>query len=101
MTRNDVDFPDPLFLRILQRLDGESEKVKSVFLHLLCQEMQEKGLLELRGASQEPGMGRTLLYKDVLSGSIYEIVAPRISTGDELLAKEDLQTLLNEELRRN
>lgn len=101
MTRKDASFPDPLFLRIMRRLDGESEEVKGIFMHYLCQEMQENGLLELRGTCDEPGMGRVLLYKDPISGSIYEVVDPHVSIKDESSIRDNLKALLKEELKRN
>lgn len=101
MTWMQQEFPDPILYRILERLRDEPETVKGVFLHLLCRRMQERGLLELRGVGNAPGSGRSLLYKDPKSGSIYEINDPQLSPGEELIATEDLNALLEEELRRN
>jgi hypothetical protein len=100
MTKTDFIFPDPFLHQIIERLEHQPEEVRGVFLRLLCREMQERGVLELRGVNDAPGEDRMLVYKDPRSGYIYEIADSPLHPGEERLAMEDLNRLM-EEVRWN
>jgi len=81
---------------VLQEVQGQPEEIQRIFVYVVCQTMQQTGLLQLIGAFENPGMGSTLIYRNPDTGEIFEILKPTFSDDDEQAMKAHIKELLQE-----
>jgi len=83
----------------LNEFQEQPEGVRRIFIYVICQTMEQAGLLQLMGVFNSPGIGVTLIYKNPESGEIFEVIKPDISNDEEQAMRTHIGELLQEEAR--
>ena len=93
MTNNTSDLQVRAFLEEFQ---DQPEEIRQIFIYAICQTMVQTGALEFKGAFSTPGLGVTLLYRNIDSDSIFEIVKPAMTDEEEQAMRAHIAELLRD-----
>lgn len=80
----------------LEEFEDQPPEIRQIFIYAICQTMVQTGALEFKGAFLAPGIGVTLLYRNVDSGNIFEIVKPAMTDEEEQAMRAHIAELLQE-----
>lgn len=88
------DMSDFQIRAFLEDFEDQPAEIRQVLLYAICQTMVQTGALEFKGAFNSSGFGITLLYRNMATDSIFEIVKPDITDEEEELMKQHIAELL-------
>lgn len=80
----------------LEEFQGQPEDVRQIFVYVMCQTMVCTGVLSFVGAFKDPAIGATLIYKNLETGEVLEIVKPSMTDEEEHALHNHITELLRE-----
>jgi hypothetical protein len=93
---NELDSEARAFLK---EFENQPEEIRRIFVYVICQTMEQAGLLQFVGAFRIPRLGVTLLYQNPDTGEAFEVLKPDITGEEEQAMREHIGELLKEQAR--
>ncbi len=80
---------------ILRELDAAGGKAKSIFLHILCQALQCRGVFILNNTYEDPVTGKThLVYRHPHSNRPYDCEKPELNEEQRQHVEAEVEAIL-------